>query len=250
MDKIKKKKRTLKPYQRLHLDLEKLLAAKHPEEKLPSEPTLAKRLGVSRATLREAMRSFEGRGMIRRRQGIGTFVVGSTPVIEAGLEVLESIETLAKRINLKVTMGALEIFRCIADKDKARILEASVGDPLVQIERVIFTDSRPVAFLHDTLTENILTPDELQEGFTGSLLDFIIQRGKPELFQGKTSISAVGATHEIARALQIQRGDVLLLLTSQLFAVDGKVVDYSEAYFIPGYFRFHVLRKLNGSNAK
>jgi GntR family transcriptional regulator len=107
-----------------------------------------------------------------------------------------------------------------------------------------------VAFLQDTLAENTLTPDELREGFTGSVLDFILQRGKPQLMQAKTEISAVGATHDIARALQIQRGDVLLQLTSQLFSGDGRIVDYSLGFFIPGYFRFHVNRKLNGGNSK
>ncbi len=39
------------------------------------------------------MRSFEGQGLIRRRQGVGTFVVAKVPVFDSGLEVLESIET-------------------------------------------------------------------------------------------------------------------------------------------------------------
>ncbi len=250
MKKQAKGRKTIRPYQRLHIELEKLLASKQPEEKLPSEPTLAKRLGVSRATLREAMRSFEGQGMIRRRQGIGTFVVGVAPVIESGLEMLESIETIARRIDLNVSMGELEVKRKMADADLAQKLNVTEGDALIRIERVIFTDSRPVAFLQDTLAENTLTPDDLREGFTGSVLDFILQRGKPQLVQAKTAISAVGASHDIARALQIQRGDVLLQLTSQLFSGDGRVVDYSMGYFIPGYFRFHVNRKLNGGISK
>jgi len=66
-------------------------------------------MGVSRATLREAMRAFEGQGMIRRRQGVGTFVVAKVPVLDSGLEVLESIETLAQRIGLAVNMGELQV---------------------------------------------------------------------------------------------------------------------------------------------
>ena len=67
-------------------------------QRLPSEPDLAKQLGVSRATLREAMRTFETQGLIRRRQGSGTFVVGKGAVMDSGLEVLESLETMAKRL--------------------------------------------------------------------------------------------------------------------------------------------------------
>src|SRR5512143_3600172 len=82
------------PFQRLQADLAKLITSTPSGERLPSEPLLARQLGVSRATLREAMRAFEGQGLIRRKQGVGTFVVGHTQIIDSGLEVLESLETL------------------------------------------------------------------------------------------------------------------------------------------------------------
>lgn len=88
------------PFQRLQSDLASLIAKTAPGERLLSEPDLAKKLGVSRATLREAMRTFEAQGLIRRRQGSGTFVVGQVPVLEAELRVLESLETMAERLNL------------------------------------------------------------------------------------------------------------------------------------------------------
>ena len=78
------------PFRRLQTELAEMINKLPPETRLPSEPLLAKQMGVSRATLREAMRSFEGKGMIRRRQGVGTFVAAKVPVIETGLEVLES----------------------------------------------------------------------------------------------------------------------------------------------------------------
>lgn len=83
-------KSSLTSFQRLQNELATVISSTPHGEKLPSEPLLAKKLGVSRATLREAMRTFEGQGFIRRRQGVGTFVVGPIQVIETGLEVLEN----------------------------------------------------------------------------------------------------------------------------------------------------------------
>jgi len=96
-------------YQTLQTELSDLIENAPRGTKLPSEPELAEQLGVSRATLREAMRTFESQGLLRRRQGLGTFVVGPPKVIESGLEVLESIETMADKISLYVSMGALEL---------------------------------------------------------------------------------------------------------------------------------------------
>ena len=104
------------PFQRLQTDISLLIARTTAGDRLPSEPDLAKSLGVSRATLREAMRMFEAQGLIRRRQGSGTFVVGQMPVIEAGLELLESLETMAERLGLEVTVSDLHVECCPADE--------------------------------------------------------------------------------------------------------------------------------------
>ena len=234
-------------FQRLQLQLSKMIAETPPGNRLPAEPELAKQLGVSRATLREAMRSFEGQGLIRRRQGIGTFVVGHSQVIESGLEVLESIETLAKRILLEVSMGALQVNQVKANSIMAASLQVEEGAQLVQIARVIEAERRPVAYLVDTLPEDILTGADLQQGFTGSVLDLLLQRGSLPLSTSRAEIQAVAASPEIAHLLEIQRGDVLLMFSAQLFTSTGRVVDYSLSYFLPGYFQFHVVRRVEGS---
>ena len=115
------------PFQRLQVDLAALISRSPAGQRLPSEPDLAKQLGVSRATLREAMRSFETQGLIRRRQGSGTFVVGKTQVMESGLEVLESLESIAKRLGLKVSVSDLSIEATVADEELAKMLNVPLG---------------------------------------------------------------------------------------------------------------------------
>jgi GntR family transcriptional regulator len=232
------------PFRRLQSELAEMIKSLPAETRLPSEPTLAKQMGVSRATLREAMRSFEGQGMIRRRQGVGTFVVAKVPVLDTGLEVLESIETIAQRSGLTVRMGELQVEQVAADKTLAGMLNLEVGATLTRIARIIFTGQRPIAYLVDTLPSDILAGDELKSGFTGSVLDLLLHRGDPKLSQSRSEIKAIGATSEVARTLQVQRDDVLLHFAAQLYSEDSRVVDYSNSYFLPGYFRFHVVRRV------
>jgi GntR family transcriptional regulator len=234
----------IQPFLRLQKKLSEIIASTPPGEKLPSEPKLAKLLGVSRATLREAMRTFESQGFILRRQGIGTFVVNRHQIIETGLEVLESIETLAGKIGLAVTMGDLTIEPLEASSDQALIFNVELGTPMIQVRRTILADIRPVAYLIDILPQKVLKPEDLKLGFTGSVLDLLLRRGSPMLSKSIANIQADQASIEVSRALHIQRGDVLLVFDARLIDTAGEVVDYSISYFLPGYFKFHVVRSV------
>jgi len=234
------------PFQRLQSDLAALIERTPAGARLISEPALAKELGVSRATLREAMRTFETQGLIRRRQGAGTFVVGKVPVIEAGLEVLESIETMAQRLSLAITVSDLHLEQIDAGEDHALGLGVVVGSCLTRVRRVMRADTRPVAYLIDTLPEEVLRLNDLPPGFNGSVLDFLLQRGD-DLRISRAAISATNAKADVAKALEIQRGDVLLQFVSQLYKADGRIVDHTVSYFIPGYFNFHVVRRIGNS---
>lgn len=231
------------PFQRLQVDLAELIAKTPAGGRLTSEPELAKQMGVSRATLREAMRTFETQGVIRRRQGSGTYVVGKVPVIDAGLEVLESLDTMAHRMNLAITVGELLIEQVDASAETAGGLGVPQDTRLTRVRRTMCADGRPVAYLVDTLPADLLDADDLPEKFNGSVLDFLLRRGDI-LTVSRAAISATNATAEVAKALEIQRGDVLLQFISQLYADGGKIVDYTVSYFIPGYFNFHVVRRI------
>jgi len=229
---------------RIHDQLSRIIASTSPGNRLPSEPALAEQLRVSRASLREAMRTFETQGIIRRRQGSGTYVNHPLQVIESGLEVLESIETMAKRIGLSVSPKALSIVRRIAKEEECRSLKLEPYSEVTSVTRVMLAKNHAVAYLVDVLPTDILSPEDLSTGFTGSILDLLLQRGEAELTVSRAEIKAVTASSQVARALGIQRGDVLLSIVSELYSEDGRVVDLSNSYFLPGYFKFHVVRRV------
>lgn len=63
-----------------------------PEEKLPNELELSRELGVSRATLREAIQSLTAQGVLEVRRGRGTFVAQRVEEIDDfGFSALEQV---------------------------------------------------------------------------------------------------------------------------------------------------------------
>ena len=230
--------------QDLHQRLEKVINNTDPGGRLLSEPKLARELGVSRATLREAMRTFETQGQLQRKQGVGTFVLRPNQVIESGLEVLESIEALADRIGLHVSMGDLKIKNQAADRTITAKLDLEPGTEVLKITRTIYAEERPIAFLIDTLPLTIIRNSDISEGFTGSVLDQLLKQGVLNLDTSKCEIAAVAIDNDVAKALNIQKGDALLCFEAVLFSIEASPIDYSLSYFLPGYFKFHVVRRV------
>lgn len=229
---------------RIHQSLGDIISGAKPGERLPSEPDLARELGVSRATLREAMRTYETQGVLHRRQGSGTYVVHPTHIFDSGLEVLESIETMAKRIGLAVVMGDFMIEQRTPSDDEVGLFGITPDTEVCQLSRIIIADDRPIAYLIDTLPENILNDFDIMSEFSGSVLDLLLKHENLAITSSRSEINAVTAPKDVARALGIQSGDVLVYIDANLYTHSGQVVDSSSSYFIPGYFRFHILRRV------
>ena len=170
--------------QHLHERLRHLISETEPGGRLPSEPKLAKQMGVSRATLREAMRLFETQGVIHRRQGVGTFVIPPSQVMDTGLEVLESILTQAERKNLKITVGPYSMIEREATEKEAEVLGISPDRDVLQISWVMETPDRPVAYLIDVVPAGMLSLEDARQYFQGSVLDLLMK--SPETPTGKT----------------------------------------------------------------
>ena len=56
-------------------------------QKLPNEFGLGERFGVSRSTVREAVRSLTSKGILEVRRGSGTYVASTTPIEEDPLKI-------------------------------------------------------------------------------------------------------------------------------------------------------------------
>ena len=234
------------PYTQVEEAIAAMIEQMEPGDQLPPEPTLAKQLGVSRATLREVLRTFAERGILVRRQGVGTFVTSRIPILEAGLEVLESLSRMAKRLNLTTEVAHLKVVERQATPAEVSALALADGTDIdvLAINRVITVEGEPVADLQDIVPLEYLHKDDFSSNFDGSVLDVLLQRGSPMLSTSRTQIVAEEADARYAERLGVKQGAALLKLVAQLYSYDEKVVDYSTSYFVPVHFSFHVMLKV------
>ncbi|RLC80697.1 MAG: hypothetical protein DRJ03_06605 [Chloroflexi bacterium] len=213
-----------------------------PGDQLPSEAQLAGQLGISRTTLREALHLLVEEGVIVRRQGLGTFVAAGRH-LESGLEQLESVLALAARQGMAARVNDLSVEVVEADRALAERLQVDLGASLTRVQRSILVQDRPVAYMEDLVPTRQLALQDLDETFSGSVLDFLRQRCGVHIQEALAAITATRADDSLSSRLEVSSGAALLLLEETLFDADGDVVGFSRNYFVPDRFRFHVLRR-------
>jgi len=96
-----------------------------PGEKFPAERDLAAQLGVSRLTLREALRSLQQAGFVESRRGRfgGTFVMASPPA-PGRAELLRQLREDGARLDDVLT------FRMAVETGAAQLLAQAVAGPI------------------------------------------------------------------------------------------------------------------------
>ncbi|MBU8877894.1 GntR family transcriptional regulator [Bacillus sp. FJAT-29790] len=209
-------------------------------EKLPSEFDLAKQLGVSRATLREALRILEEENVIIRRHGVGTFV-NAKPLFTSGIEQLNSVTNMILQAGMKPGTIFLSSVTSGPTEEDIRRFSCSAEEDIVVIERVRTANGEPVVYCIDKVPENILTNTftHVQE----SLLDILENETNRKITYAVAQIEPLGYHEKVSPILECDPETALLVLKQMHFDELDEPILYSVNYFRADKFSFQVLRK-------
>jgi GntR family transcriptional regulator len=75
------------------------------------------------------------------------------------------------------------------------------------------------------------------------VLDLLRNKADFRVAQAVADIIALNADRLLAEKLEIERGRAVLLLEELLYDEEGTPVEFSRNYFVPDFFRFHVVRR-------
>lgn len=199
-----------------------------PGSKLPTERALAEHLGISRATLRQALARLEQDGLVVRRQGNGTFV--AEPRVEHDLHRLRGFTSEFSRRGRRVQSHVLGLRTASAPVRLRDTLGVDHRpDAVVELRRVRSLDGVPMSLetvwlpadrcgalvdrdldrgsLYAALHELGIVPARAEETLTATVLDdyeaaHLEQRpGAAAMLIERTTYDAAGECVECVRTL-------------------------------------------------
>jgi GntR family transcriptional regulator len=210
------------------------------KEKLPSEFDLAKLLGVSRATLREALRILEEENVIVRRHGVGTFI-NSKPLFTSGIEQLNSVTNMINQAGMTPGTIFLSSFAQGPTEEDIRRFACSTDEEIVVIERVRTANGEPVVYCIDKVPERIL-PETFSHD-EESLFNILEEVSNRKITYAVAHIEPIGYHEKISPILECEPETALLVLKQMHFDEMDEPILYSVNYFKADKFSFRVLRK-------
>ena len=223
-------------------------------DRLPPEHEVATMLGISRGTLRSALRRLEERGEIVRRQGSGTFVGRSAVPAALGerLERLEPYSSLAERRGLTLSSVDLHIERRPVGAEVGEALGLAPIAQVTTLARTLMADQAPVAVMFDVVHPKVSLPDDdaLREQLEGGqmVLDVLISIGVPVTYARTRVIPSLLSPRERAgKLLGVKRTTAVLELEELYFAGREERVAYSRDLFAPGGIEVTVMRSFEST---
>ena len=214
-----------------------------PGSQLPPEMELLQMMGISRTTLREALRILEEQRFIRKRRGLGTFVMERAIVKDMSQNF--GITEMISQAGYQPGTRDANIYLEPATKDVVEKLDLAEDAMTVVIERVRTANNIPLVWTRDILPQNYLggwipTTKDLHGV---SLYECLGRYTNIRIINGTASFTPVQAPRQIAEKLSIPRNTLLLLIEQVDHDQNERPVLYSAEYHLTDKFNFIIHRK-------
>jgi len=110
-------------------------------ERMPTEDQLCRRFGISRHTVREALRALRDEGLVESRQGAGTTVVrrATRPLYTCSVSSIEELLQYASEARYAVDKSGI----VVADRALAERLGCAAGQRWLRVEGFRYTTGEP-----------------------------------------------------------------------------------------------------------
>lgn len=215
------------------------------EGRLPSEPALARQMGVSRNTIRQALAELELEGILFRKHGSGTFINQRVLNIGTRLEEVWDFVEMIETSGFSADVRHVELSLIVPGEAIGSAL--NLGDEeVLRTANVFLADNVPVIYCVDYIPAKLVRSAYDEEELYGPVYTFLEKRCHQKVNHNLTEIMPVVVDSVLSRYLQCEQGIPVHYFKETAFNADEQPLMYSDEYYRPEYFSFNVLRKMTG----
>jgi GntR family transcriptional regulator len=224
-------------YERIADELAAQIRSKRlaPFAKLPSEAELIERFGVSRVTVRQALRKLAQAGLVISRQGKGVFVAGA--VVNQELTALRGFydNLVMQGHDPASTVLRFECRRSSVSAPELRRLEHDI----YCFRRLWRIGDMPVAVADASIpgAGRKVTREDVERLPVYSIVRDVIQR---EVARASVQVRAAKCTAGIAKLLRITAGAGILEMERTSYDAEGLAVELTRFSVPPEIFAFQM----------
>jgi len=209
-----------------------------PNDRIPSEETLAKQYGISRMTARNAVTQLVNEGFLYRVHGKGTFV--SKPRVEKSFAPLTGFVEDMKAKGFVPGSKVLALNQVQPNTKLRNLLELEGKEKVFEIIRIRFANAEPIVIQKAYIPFKI-APFLIQEDLeNNSLYEILDRKYGAVLFKARQRMEAVSANKEQAELLGLKRGKPLLYIERISYLENNTPVEYVEMWYRGDRYAFEV----------
>lgn len=223
--------------------------------KLPREEELARILGVSRTTIRQALNDLAADGIVLRRQGKGTFVNAASRGIRARFSPSTELTDAIRDSGYEPEVRLLGV--CVADGETAarvrRSLELDAEEPIIEVAKLFCAGGRMCAACRDWLALSSTgreTPEEAVAALKAcdaSLFRFVREASGRSVEWDKAEIDVAAPAEVSSLSERLEPSGVgerpYLLVRSLAYDGDDEPVVVAEEYVDTSIVTFDLIRR-------
>jgi GntR family transcriptional regulator len=212
---------------------------------LPTEHELATQFGMSRHTIREAMRRLQELGMITRLQGVGTRVKSDAAaagyVHRAGS--IADLVQYARDVRLHVTASD----ETIADEDLAQRLGCREGQRWLHVQGLRFETGipQPVCFTDVFIAYEFISIRDLIGKSNTAIYALIEQHFGERITEVDQKIAATEIPPMLAKPLMAEAGGAALSIERIYRSAGDRVVEAAFSLYPAGRFSYEMRLSLD-----
>lgn len=207
-------------WQQVLEDLERRIASGDIVDRFPTDRELTEHYGVSRHTVREAVRRLRTRGVVDRQRGRGSFLTDAVLVQPLGglYSLFRAVEEAGLEQRSEVLFRGTEHDEAVAAR-----LQLPPGATLVRIERLRFAGDDPLAVDDTWLPADVGLPLLEVDLTRAALYDLLTDLTEVRITAADERLTPVVPDDELSATLHLDAGEGVLQVDRLAWAGDRPV---------------------------